>query len=40
MSELECLPEMMLVFEVHEHDGNLAELQIEIVSVCANKSYG
>jgi hypothetical protein len=31
---------MVVVLEVHGRDGNLAELQVEIVSVCANKAYG
>lgn len=28
MSERQSLPEMVLVFEVREHDGKLAELQL------------
>jgi hypothetical protein len=32
--------EMVVVLEGHGRDGNLAELQVEIVSVCGNKTFG
>lgn len=37
MWEFERFLEAGLVFGVREHDGRLLELQIEVVSFCANK---